>query len=76
MAHSIRIKIDLVGDEIVVTLPGTRFKIIYQRSSEVGIVAKSDWMPDDQDAPITVHEFRAVAWKSANDMARELGWIA
>jgi hypothetical protein len=69
------LQVELVEGEIVVTMPGTRFKVIYQKSFEApGLVAKSDWISDDQ-AAITPSEFRARAWFAANDTARELRWI-
>jgi len=39
-------------------------------------VAKLDYFADQQNGPITRAEFRARAWKLANDRARELRWIA
>jgi hypothetical protein len=68
--------VHVVDDEIIVTLPGTLFDVTYQRCvEEPGLVAKSFWLTDDQDAPITRAEFIALAWEVANDKARELGWI-
>jgi hypothetical protein len=34
-----------------------------------------DGYEEDSEAPITLKEFRAVAWEAANEKARELGWI-
>jgi hypothetical protein len=70
------LRVEVVEDEIIVTLPGTRFDVTYQRCvEEPGLVAKSFWITDDQVAPITRAEFLALAWEAANDKARELGWI-
>jgi hypothetical protein len=30
---------------------------------------------DDKEAPISITEFRVLAWTAANEKARELGWI-
>jgi hypothetical protein len=74
MAQIVRIKAELEDDKIVVTLPGTRFKVVYERCFEApGLAVNS--AHDDPDSPIPVREFRAIAWKAANDKARELRWI-
>jgi hypothetical protein len=70
MADS-ELKVELRGDDIVVTMPGTKFKPIDMPQ----LLAKSDWT-DDPDAPVTLGAFRARAWLAANDKARQLGWIA
>jgi hypothetical protein len=70
------LQVEVVRDGIVVTIPGTHFKVVYQKCFEApGLVATSGWTPDDHDAPITPNEFRALAWRAANDKARELGWV-
>jgi hypothetical protein len=30
---------------------------------------------EDSEAPITLNEFRALAWEAANEKARYLGWV-
>jgi hypothetical protein len=70
------LQVEVVRDGIVVTIPGTHFKVVYQKCFEApGLVATSGWTSDDLDAPITPNEFRALAWRAANDKARELGWV-
>ena len=56
------------GGDIIVTLPGTKFLVTYYKL----LTAKSDW-EDDPDAPVTLGEFRARAWRAAHDKAREQG---
>jgi hypothetical protein len=76
MARSVRLKVEQGEDEITVTLPGTKFAVVYQKSADApGLVAKSFWARNDQDAPIALNEFLALAWRAANDKARELGWV-
>jgi hypothetical protein len=73
-----RLKIEASGNEIVVTLPGTSLEVTYRKCLEApGLVAKSlsFWLSDDLDAPISRADFLALAWRVANDKARELGWI-
>jgi hypothetical protein len=67
--------VEVQGDYIIITLPGTKFMVTYYKLDDPPeLRAKSDWT-DDPDAPITLGAFRARAWIAANDKARELGWI-
>jgi hypothetical protein len=34
-----------------------------------------DEWAEDAEAPITIGEFRALAWEAANQKARDLGWV-
>ena len=68
MMNNHELHVELQGDYIIVTLPGTKFMGTYQ------LRAKSDWT-DDADAPIALGAFRARAWMAASDKARQLGWI-
>jgi len=73
-----RLRIEVLGSDIVVTLPGTTLEVTYQKCVEgPGLVAKSlsFWLSEDLDAPISRADFLALAWRVANDKARELGWI-
>ncbi len=67
----------VVGNEIVITMPGTNFKVAYEKSEEGGLVARSFTArnSDSDNFKITFPRFLALAWKSANAKARELGWI-
>jgi hypothetical protein len=60
---------------IVVTLPGTSFRAAYFKSSDNPWLMQSNYMADDAEAPISRTEFHALAWRAANEKARELGWI-
>ena len=71
------LKVEVRAGDIVVTMPGTSFRVVYRkplRSSQ--LVARLDYFQDQQKGPISRAEFLARAWKAANDKARELGWIA
>ena len=74
MAQSVRLEAELQDDKIVVTLPGTRFKVIYEKCFEAPGLAL-DAAHNDPHGPLTVREFRAMAWKEATHKARELRWI-
>jgi hypothetical protein len=72
----VQLNVEIDGDEIVVTLPGTRFKMTFQKSSDGApwLMEKSNYVSNDPDAPITPYEFVPLAFKAATDRARELGW--
>ena len=75
MTDKADLHVELQGDYIIITLPGTKFRVTYYKLNDPPeLRAKSDWT-DDPDAPVTLGAFRARAWIAANDKARELGWI-
>jgi hypothetical protein len=66
--------VQVVDDEIIVTLLGTRYAVTYYRpENSPGLLAKRISDSDDPCIPMRVSEFLASAWKLANDKARELG---
>jgi hypothetical protein len=68
--------VDVVGNEILVTLRGTSYSVVYfKRRGSSGLLAKNITNENDPHVPMTSAEFLAKAWKLANDKARELGWI-
>jgi hypothetical protein len=70
------LSVDVRDDEIIITLPGTKFMVTYQKPmGPRPMMAKSDWT-DDPDASLTLGAFRARAWIAATAKARELGWWA
>ena len=77
MAAKVGLRVEVQGDDIVVTLPGTSYVVTYYRAAAFPqqLLTKSHSGREDQDAPMTQAEFHARAWKAANDKARELGWI-
>ena len=75
MAEHSELKVETDGRFIVITLPGTSFRATYFKASNAGLM-QSDYMTDDGSAVISRNEFLDLAFKAANDKARELGWIA
>ena len=74
MAETVRLHIEVEGDGIVVTLPGTTFRVIYRKPNQSpGLV--SCGIRGDKRAGIREVDFLARAWWVTNDKARELGWI-
>ena len=74
VVHS-ELRVDLEGDEIVVTLTGTKLRANYSRSHEAAQLIQRPYMATDNEAPLPREEFEALDWEAANDKARELGWI-
>ena len=73
-----KIAVEVSGDEIIVTMPGTSFKVIYEKLNAAQLVAKTFTARhnEGEKSKITFPQFLARAWPAANDKARDLGWIA
>ena len=70
MMNNHELHVELQGDYIIVTLPGTKFMgTYYKRADLPQLRAKSDWT-DDPDAPITRGRS-----SMGMDGAIELGWM-
>jgi hypothetical protein len=74
MAETIRLRVEIEDDSIIVTLPGTSFRVIYRKPSQYPGLVAFDFR-GDKSAGIPQAKFMARAWRLANDKARELGWI-
>ena len=71
-----RLRVEVLGDEIVVILPATSYGITYYKpANSPQLLAKDFRSKVDSRAPITYSDFLARAWQVANTKARELGWI-
>jgi hypothetical protein len=70
-----KLQVEVHGDEIIVTLPGTEYVATYYRATPQELLAKSHAGQEVERAPMSSAEFYARAWKLANAKARELGWI-
>jgi len=77
MAAKVSLSVEVQGDDIVVTLPGTSYVVTYYRAAAFPqqLLTKSHSDREDQGAPITQAELHTRAWKAANASARKLGWI-
>ena len=69
--------LEIQGDRIVITLPGTKFRVVYRKREHASWswLTASDYDRDDSKDPISRADFLARAWRLAHDKARELGWI-
>ena len=72
--HS-NLKVDVLGNTILVAIRGTCLRAKYRRQ-EAPWLATEEFGPDDPEAGVTQSEFRNLAWTVANDTARNLGWIS
>jgi hypothetical protein len=71
-----RLRIDVVDDEIIVSLPGTSYSVTYfKRPNSPQLLARNISQVDDFRTPLKLSDFLSRAWRVANDKARELGWI-
>ena len=64
----------VASDDIVVTMPGTDFLVVYTKPENTPWLMVTK-LKDDRTASLKLAEFLARAWVAANDKARELGWI-
>jgi hypothetical protein len=71
------VHVEVHGDDIIVTLPGTSYVVTYYRAAAFPqqLITKSHSGHEEQQASMTQAEFYARAWRAANDKASELGWI-
>jgi hypothetical protein len=69
------LRVQVLDDEIVVTLPGYRYSADYKAEGSSRLVVRYSSLQKDLRIHMTAAEFRAKAWKIANEKARELGWI-
>ena len=70
------LQVEVLHNEITVTLPGTSYTVTYYKPKDSRILlAKRPSSKDDQRTTVTLSEFLGGAWWAANDKARELGWI-
>ena len=67
--------VELLGDEIVVTRPGTAFMTAYRKWPDSPMLSLTRSWVDPHTTSPAVSEFRAHAFQAAVSKARELGWI-
>jgi hypothetical protein len=74
VAKTIRLRIEVDDNGIIVTLPGTTFHVIYRKAPDApGLVIFA--LQTDETAGISQEDFLARARRVADNKARELGWI-
>ena len=75
MRANSELSVQVVDDEITVTLPGSHYSVTYYKPAKSPqLLAKFISDRDDPRVAMRLSEFVALAWKLSNDKARELGW--
>lgn len=72
MIHS-KLRVEVQGHYIVVAMRGTCLRARFRKQDAPWLAM--DGYEEDSEAPITLKEFRAIAWEAGNEKACELGWI-
>ena len=67
--------VELLGDEIVVTRPGTDFLLAYRKRPDSPTLKLTRSWVDPHIMSQEISEFRAQAFQVAVSKAREFGWI-
>ena len=72
-----KITVEVLDDEILVTMPGTSFSIVYEKTKDNQLIANSFSARKNQDQKrnVSFPRFLALAWTAANEKAREIGWL-
>ena len=69
------LRVQVLNDDIIVTLPGSHYTVTYYKPAKSPqLVAKFISDRDDPRVAMSLSEFLVLAWRLANDKARELGW--
>jgi hypothetical protein len=70
-----KINVDVEGDLLVVSLPGTSYRALYFKSPNNLKLVQAPNLAVDKEAPMSHEQFEALASEVATKKARELGWI-
>ena len=67
--------VDVRGPEISISVRGTCLKMTCRKSDAPWGLMCTELRAEDPEAIFTRDEFKTIAWTTANDKAREMGWI-
>ena len=72
-----KISVEVLDEEILVTMPDTSFSIVYEKTKHNQLIASSfsGRKNRDERCGVSFPQFLSIAWTAANDKARLLGWI-
>ena len=74
MAESDDFIVEMIDDQIVVTMTGTLFLAAYRKREDMAaLVAR--FIQDDRHANMRRSEFVARSWRLAIARAKQLGWL-
>ena len=73
-----KLTVEVLGADIVVTLPGTSCRVVYSKTADNKLVASTFSAPKapTEKRGITFAKFLGLAWTAANAKAKEIGWVA
>ena len=72
MKTSLKFRVEAAGEDVVVTLDGTKCMVRYVKA-DTGL--NLFHVRGDEKAPIHDIHFLSRAWQLANTKAKELGWV-
>ena len=72
-----KIILEVLDDEILVTMPGTHFSVLYEKTKNNRLIASSfsGRKVQDERSMVSFSHFLSLAWTAANEKAKEIGWI-
>jgi hypothetical protein len=72
-----KIIVEVLDDEILVTMPGTSFSVVYEKTKNNRLIASSfsGKKVQDERSMVSFPRFLSLAWTAANERAKEIGWI-
>ena len=72
-----KIAVDVSDDEILVTMPGTHFSVLYEKTKNNRLIASSfsGRKVQGERSMVSFPYFLSLAWTAANEKAKEIGWI-
>ena len=68
-----KISVRVLGPDIIVTMPGTRFRVMYTNKLVASGFSASKL--ENEERQVSFPHFLALAWPAANDKAKEIAWI-
>ena len=72
-----KIIVEVLDGEILVTMPGTSFSVVYEKTKNNRLIASSfsGRKVRDERSIVSFPHFLSLAWTAANEKAKEIGWI-
>jgi hypothetical protein len=72
-----KVSVQVFGPDIVVTLPGTSFRVLYTKTEDNKLIANGFEANrlENEKRQVSFPQFLALAWTAANEKAKEIGWI-
>ena len=72
-----KVIVEVFDEEIVVTMPGTSFSVMYEKTKNNQLIASSfsGRKVQDERSTVSFPQFLSLAWAAANEKAKEIGWI-